>query len=71
MPCPGHRQGFVRAATGRTHIRLSTMLKFLDHLEEWLIAALMGAATLLIFVSVLHRYGASTELLNPWLPRSI
>ena len=43
------------------------MLKFLDHLEEWLIAALMGAATLLIFVSVLHRYGASTELLNPWL----
>ena len=43
------------------------MMKILDRLEEWIIALLMGAATLLIFVSVLHRYGASTELLNPWL----
>jgi C4-dicarboxylate transporter DctQ subunit len=33
-------------------------MKFLDHLEEWLIAFLMGAATLLIFVAVLHRYAA-------------
>jgi len=32
------------------------MLKWLDHLEEWLIAFLMGAATLLIFVAVVHRY---------------
>lgn len=31
-------------------------MKWLDHLEEWLIASLMGAATLIIFVSVLHRY---------------
>jgi C4-dicarboxylate transporter DctQ subunit len=31
-------------------------MKFLDHLEEWLIAFLMGAATLIIFVAVLHRY---------------
>ena len=31
-------------------------MKFLDHLEEWLIASLMAAATLLIFVAVLHRY---------------
>ena len=30
----------------------------LDHLEEWLIAFLMGAATLLIFVAVVHRYAA-------------
>ena len=30
--------------------------KFLNHLEEWLITFLMGAATLLIFVAVLHRY---------------
>src|SRR5207237_325530 len=29
-----------------------------DHLEEWLIAFLMGAATLLIFVAVVHRYAA-------------
>ena len=31
-------------------------MKWLDHLEEWLIASFMGAATLIIFVSVLHRY---------------
>jgi C4-dicarboxylate transporter, DctQ subunit len=31
-------------------------MKFLDHLEEWLIASLMGAATLIIFVAVVHRY---------------
>jgi C4-dicarboxylate transporter DctQ subunit len=34
------------------------MLKLLDRLEEWLIAFLMGAATLLIFVAVVHRYAA-------------
>src|SRR6476620_8077218 len=34
------------------------MLKALDRLEEWLIAFLMGAATLLIFVAVVHRYAA-------------
>jgi len=34
------------------------MLKLLDRLEEWLIATLMGAATLLIFVAVVHRYVA-------------
>jgi len=32
------------------------MLKILDRLEEILIATLIGAATLLIFVSVTHRY---------------
>ena len=38
------------------------MLKPLDRLEEWLIAALMGAATLLIFVAVLHRYAAGMPI---------
>jgi C4-dicarboxylate transporter DctQ subunit len=33
-------------------------MKILDHLEEWLIAFLMGAATLIIFVAVMHRYAA-------------
>ena len=37
-------------------------MKFLDHLEEWLIAFLMGAATLLIFVAVLHRYAAGAAI---------
>jgi C4-dicarboxylate transporter DctQ subunit len=32
------------------------MLRFLDHLEEWIIATLMGAATIIIFAAVLHRY---------------
>jgi C4-dicarboxylate transporter DctQ subunit len=34
-------------------------MKFLDHLEEWIISILMGGATLVIFLSVLHRYGSS------------
>jgi len=32
------------------------MLRILDRLEEWLIAFLIGAATVLIFAAVLHRY---------------
>ncbi len=31
-------------------------MKYLDRLEEWIIATLMAAATLVIFVAVLHRY---------------
>lgn len=31
-------------------------MKFLDRLEEWFIASLMGAATIVIFVAVVHRY---------------
>ena len=38
------------------------MLRYLDHLEEWLIAFLMGGATLLIFVAVLHRYAAGVPI---------
>ncbi|MEP7103006.1 MAG: TRAP transporter small permease [Burkholderiales bacterium] len=30
--------------------------RFLNHLEEWLITFLIGAATLVIFVAVVHRY---------------
>jgi C4-dicarboxylate transporter DctM subunit len=36
--------------------------RILDHLEEWLIAALIAAATALIFVSVMHRYGAGISI---------
>src|SRR5512138_3259430 len=32
--------------------------RVLDHLEEWIITVLMGAATALIFVAVLHRYAS-------------
>jgi C4-dicarboxylate transporter DctM subunit len=34
----------------------------LDHLEEWLIATLIGAATALIFAAVLHRYGTGLSI---------
>ncbi len=44
-------------------------MKVLDHLEEWIITFLMGAATLLIFLAVLHRYGAGFPIpyLQDWL----
>jgi len=46
-------------------------MKFLDHLEEWLIAFLMGGATLLIFFAVVHRYLASAPIpyLQDWMLR--
>jgi len=36
--------------------------RFLDHLEEWIITFLIGAATLVIFVAVLHRYSAGLPI---------
>ena len=46
-------------------------MKILDHLEEWLIATLMGAATLIIFFAVVHRYaaGVSIPVVQDWLLR--
>jgi TRAP-type C4-dicarboxylate transport system permease small subunit len=40
-------------------LRLLNLL--LDRLEEWIIAFLIGAATILTFVAVVHRYGASNS----------
>lgn len=44
-------------------------MKYLDHLEEWIIAFLIGAATLIIFVSIIHRYGAGLPIpgVQDWL----
>ena len=44
-------------------------MKFLDHLEEWFITFLMGGATLIIFVAVLHRYAAGYAIpgVQDWL----
>ncbi|MBI2748230.1 MAG: TRAP transporter small permease [Burkholderiales bacterium] len=44
-------------------------MKFLDHLEEWLITFLMGAATLIIFASVVHRYASGLAIpgVQDWL----
>lgn len=39
----------------------------LNHLEEWLIATLIAAATGLIFIAVMHRYGAGESInLSRW-----
>ena len=45
------------------------MLKILDHLEEWLITLLMGAATVIIFAAVLHRYASGFAIpgVQDWL----
>ncbi|HSG23829.1 MAG TPA: TRAP transporter small permease [Azonexus sp.] len=45
------------------------MNKALNHLEELLVTFLMGAATLIIFVSVMHRYMAGVNIpgLQDWL----
>lgn len=45
------------------------MNKVLNHLEEWLIAFLMGGATIVIFVAVVHRYtsGIPWPALQDWL----
>jgi len=44
-------------------------MKFLDHLEEWIVTFLMGAATLIIFVAVVHRYAAGLAIpgVQDWL----
>jgi C4-dicarboxylate transporter DctM subunit len=40
----------------------------LDHLEEWLIATMIAAATALIFAAVVHRYGTGVSInLSKWL----
>ena len=45
------------------------LLRILDRLEEILIASLMGAATVLIFVAVVHRYGSGVSFLYPVMHR--
>lgn len=40
--------------------------RMLDHLEEWLIAFLIGAATLVIFVAVLHRFLSGVPVIQDY-----
>ena len=46
-----------------------SQMKYLDHLEEWIITFLIGAATLIIFVAVMHRYAAGLPIpgVQDWL----
>ena len=48
---------------------MKLFLKFLDRLEETIVATLIGAATVIIFLSVLHRYGAGLPIpiVQDWL----
>ena len=43
------------------------MLRILDRLEETLIATLMAAATILIFIAVVHRYAFGIPALHPYM----
>ena len=45
------------------------MMRALDHIEEWLITFLMGAATLIIFAAVMHRYASGWAIpgVQDWL----
>src|ERR1700731_2723326 len=43
------------------------MLRILDRLEEIIITSLMAAATILIFISVVHRFGTGVPFLYPYL----
>jgi len=47
------------------------VLRILDRLEEWLVASLMAAATVVIFVAVVHRYASALPIpgLQDWLLR--
>lgn len=44
-------------------------MKFLNHLEEWFITFLMGGATGIIFLAVVHRYAAGLSIpgVQDWL----
>src|SRR6266496_4760803 len=44
-------------------------MRILDHLEEWLITVLIAAATLIIFVAVVHRYASGLPIpgVQDWL----
>jgi TRAP-type C4-dicarboxylate transport system permease small subunit len=41
---------------------LAVLDRILDRLEEWVIVFLIGAATIITFVAVVHRYGASNSV---------
>jgi C4-dicarboxylate transporter DctQ subunit len=45
---------------------VSVLLRILDRLEEILIATLIAAATLVIFVAVVQRYGTGVPFLYPY-----
>jgi C4-dicarboxylate transporter DctQ subunit len=72
MPLPERAAAFLRPRRDNSCLESRFMkffLKFLDHLEEWLVATLIGAATVIIFLSVLHRYACGWAIpgVQDWL----
>src|SRR3989440_3750476 len=53
-------------SAGRAVGDASILLRFLDHLEEWIISLLMAVATIVVFVAVVHRYASGYALLFPY-----
>ena len=51
-----------KSAQLRELAMLSGLNRVLNHLEEWLIAALIACATMLIFIAVVHRYGTGMSI---------
>ncbi len=43
--------------------------RIIDHLEEWLIAALLAVATSIVFLAVVHRFASGVPVLQPFTAR--
>jgi C4-dicarboxylate transporter DctM subunit len=52
----------VASGRAQAKVRQNPLLTVLDHLEEWIIATLIAAATVIIFVAVVHRYSAGLSI---------
>ena len=63
-PAPDDRRGRRGSPWSRG---VGMFLHILDRLEEVLIASLMAAATIIIFIAVVHRYGTGVPFLYPFL----
>jgi C4-dicarboxylate transporter, DctQ subunit len=63
-PAPDNRRGRRESPWSRG---IAIFLRILDRLEEVLIASLMAAATIIIFIAVVHRYGTGIPFLYPFL----
>src|SRR6516165_1809959 len=66
MPVTAPSRNFSPARGGITRISL-VLDRILDRLEEWIIITLIAAATVVTFIAVVHRYGASNSaVLASW-----
>jgi C4-dicarboxylate transporter DctM subunit len=52
----------IASGQAQAKVRQNPLLRVLDHLEEWIIATLIAAATVIIFVAVVHRYSTGLSI---------